>query len=275
FTFSAGASMFARPILLAVLLLAPAGLLVRAESETAESVGDRSRYKSPLGLAVDPAGPVACVGLHTPRALAVVGFEANRVRSEIPVGRKPYDVALWRGVAYVSCEADDTVVAVDLAAEQVKKVFKVGQAPRGLAVDPSTGLVHVVCHDAKALYKLTPATGKSTGDLIPPQPEGNFARASNVELITSASQFGYKPARRPYGLFPPGVSVLDPAAAASAPALAQAFGQPRTAFSPMTDLDYARTGMDMVAHTRPRWFTPTTKAPDGRMFTNAFSFFIN
>jgi YVTN family beta-propeller protein len=263
--------MFARHILLVLLVLAPAGLFVRADSEIAESGGDRPRFKSPLGLAVDPAGKFACVALHTADALAVIDLKTYQVRAEIPVGRKPYDVALFRNVAYVSCEADDTVVAVDLAAEQVKKVFKVGQAPRGLAIDPSTGLIHVVCHDAKALYKLTPAMGRSTGEPIPPQPEGNFARATNVELI-GGSQFGYKPTRRPYGLFTPGVSVFDPQPAAATSGFQRS---QRTAFSPMLDLDYARTGMDMVAHTRPRWFTPTTKAPDSRIFTNAFSFFLN
>ena len=67
----------------------------------------RPRYKSPLGLAVDPKGQLAYVALHTAGTLAVADLRENEVLCEIPVGRKPYDVALHNGIAYVTCAADD------------------------------------------------------------------------------------------------------------------------------------------------------------------------
>ena len=84
-----------------------AALLAPASPETA---GERPRYKSPLGLAVDPTGRFAYVALHTANALAVVDLRERRVVCEIPVGKKPHDVALHKGIAYVTCEADDTLV---------------------------------------------------------------------------------------------------------------------------------------------------------------------
>src|SRR5439155_10245148 len=97
---------------------------------------ERPRYKSPLGLAVDSSGRHAYVALHMADALGVVDLSTGKVVCEIPVGRKPYDVALNEGIAYVTCEADDTLVAVDLKAGEVTQTFKVGQAPRNVAVDP-------------------------------------------------------------------------------------------------------------------------------------------
>src|SRR4030095_6893085 len=35
-----------------------------------------------------------------------------------------------------------------------------------------------------------------------------------------------------------------------------------TAFAPMRDLNLTTTAMDLVVHSRPRWFTPTAQAPD-------------
>jgi YVTN family beta-propeller protein len=264
--------MVARRLFLGLCFLPAITLLAPASPEE-----ERPRYKSPLGLAVDPTGKLACVALHTSDALALVDLIKYRVVCEIPVGRKPYDVALHKGIAYVTCEADDTLVAVDVAARKVTQTFKVGQAPRGVAVDPTTGLIRVVCHDAKVLWTQD-AKGQSRKIPIPPQPEGNYARASNFELVLGA-QATYRVGPRPFNLFLPGQSVFEPRQAAGGPnqpAPPSSPPQPgRTAFNPTLDLDLGRNGMDLVAHTRPRWFTPTVSAQDGRVFTNAFSFFLN
>jgi YVTN family beta-propeller protein len=279
--------MVARRVFVALPSFFLAALFARAALIPPEPAEEEPRYKSPLGLAVDPAGQFAYVALHTADALAVVDLKDRRVLAEIPVGRKPYDVALFKGIAYVTCEADDTLVAVDLKTRRVKQRFKVGQAPRGVSIDPQTGRIRVVCHDEKVLWTQT-ADGKGAPkkEPLPPQPEGNYARATNLDLLLGKDAF-YRHVSRPSGLFTPGQSIFDPptppainVGSEELPRLKKREAKPpagseRTAFNPALDLDTSVTGMDLVAHTRPRWFVPMVSAPDRRMFTNAFSFFLN
>src|SRR2546423_1298965 len=113
--------MVARCVILESALLLLVALLAPASPPTST---EQPRYKSPLGLAVDASGRYAYVALHTANALAVVDLPTGKVVREIAVGRKPYDVALHEGVAYVTCEADDTVVAIDLKTNEVTQTFK-------------------------------------------------------------------------------------------------------------------------------------------------------
>ncbi len=254
--------MLARRVLVTLPFLVPFALLAQAAFETP---AERPRYKSPLGLAVDAKGRFAYVALHTADALAVVDLHKGQVVCEIPVGKKPYDVAFRQGFAYVTCEADDTLVVVDVAKKKVDRVFKVPQSPRGVSVNPGDGFIQVVCHDANVLWQQRFARSVP----IPPQPEGNFARASSPKLDVEGDG-SYLLSPRPFDLFMRGKS--------SGPNISLRVGSPdprRTAFNPMIDLDYAQSNMDLVAHTRPLWFIPTAQAPQGRIFTNAFSFFIS
>lgn len=260
--------MLARRLLLGLAFLLLITLLADA---SLESSSERPRYKSPLGLAVDPAGRFAYVALQTADALAVVDLREGRVVCEIAVGARPYDVALHKGIAYVTCEADDTVVAVDVAARKVKRTFKVGQAPRGIAIDPVNMVINVVCHDEKVLWTMN-TSGIVKKTPLPPQPEGNFARASNLELVLGEKN-GYRQTARPFNLFTGGQSIFDMKKSLQ-PSSIPPLDNQRTAFNPTLDIDYSSTRMDLVAHTRPRWFTPTAHAQEGRVFTNALSFFL-
>jgi YVTN family beta-propeller protein len=216
---------------------------------------------------VDPTGQRAYVALHGADALAVVDLPRGQVVAEIPVGRKPYDVALHKGIAYVTCEADDTLVGVDVTVWKVKQRFKVGQAPRGVSVDPRTGQISVVCHDEKVLWTRTGEPAVTMKVPIPPQPEGNCARASTIELVKVKGKTRYQKASRPYGLFTPGEAIGEGGQAPDKES-------ERTAFNPQLDFNYSQTGMDLVAHTRARWQTPIVRAEKNRVFTNALSFFI-
>jgi YVTN family beta-propeller protein len=269
--------MILRRSILAFVGVLLAGMLARAALEGAKPI-PRPIYKSPLGLAIDPTSHIAYVALHTADALAVVDLKNNKVLEEIRVGRKPHDIALHDGIAYVTCEADDTLVVVDVLERKVLRQFKVGQAPRGVAVHPRTGHIRVVCHDARELWTLSPS-GDARQEPLPPQPEGNFARASSFE-ITLGDQPGYTMMPRPYGLFTQGQSVFDQKPSNDRTKVFQqvVFGSPqreRTAFNPVLDINPFRTNVDMVAHTRARWFMPTAQAPEGRIFTNALSFFTD
>src|SRR5262249_28508614 len=162
--------------------------------------------------------------------------------------------------AYVTCEADDTLVAVDVKTGKVRRRFKVGQAPRGVSVHPLTGRIRVVCHDEKVVWEQHGEDREPKKVPISPQPEGNFARASNIELVKVGRKTLYQVAARPYGLFTHGQSIFENEPREEA-------RPDRGAFDPVLDIDYTQTGLDLVAHTRARWFTPTARAENNRVFT--------
>jgi YVTN family beta-propeller protein len=259
--------MLMRRILVALLFSVPASLFAQASPDTSKGPPERPCYRSPLDLVIDPVKPWAYVALHGADSLAVVDLQNGRVLSEIPVGRKPYDVAFYKGTVYVTCEADDILVAVDATGGKVKYRFKVGQAPRGLSIDPQTGGISVVCHDEKVLWVRQGEHVTPKKVPIPPQPEGNFARATNIELVKVGDKTQYQRAARPYGLFTYGESIRDKKASREE-------GPWRTAFDPVLDIDYSQTGMDLVVHTRARWSRPIADAENPRVFTNALSFFV-
>lgn len=256
--------------LVVVGLLLPAAMLVPAMDAAKQA--QRPRFKSPLGLAIDSSSQYAYVALHGSDALGIIDLKNDEVVCEISVGRKPFDVALHKNIAYVTCEADDVLVAVDVKAQRVRRVIKVGQSPRGVAVDPRTGNISVVCHDDKALWTIHADKGGAKIEPIPPQPEGNYARVRNLELVRGEQAY-YRQASRPAGLYTHGTSIFVPE-----PLTATRFAnvvRQEGAFNPVFDFDLTRTGMDLVAHTRARWFTPTVQASEGRVFTTALSFFLN
>src|SRR5579884_3880106 len=102
----------------------------------APGTSDQPRYRTPLGLAVDAEGRRAYVALNAAGALAVVDLRAGKVLREVPVGGGPYDVALGRDTVWVTCEADDTLVAVAADDFTVRQRIPIGQSPRRLAVWP-------------------------------------------------------------------------------------------------------------------------------------------
>ena len=92
--------MVARRVALALLVLLSAWLLVQG----AAAPGGRPQYKGPLGIAFDSSGRFAYVALHRADALAVVDLKEGRAVAEVPVGRKPYDVALLEAALSAAME---------------------------------------------------------------------------------------------------------------------------------------------------------------------------
>src|SRR5262249_38045148 len=127
-------------------------------------------WKSPLGLAVTHDGRYAYVALHTADVVAVVDLAAGQVLHEVAVGRRPYDVGLHGDSLFVTCEADDTLVVVDLPGRSVRQRHRIGQAPRGLAVEPDGSRVYVACHDEAALRWLETASGRVRSVTVPRWP---------------------------------------------------------------------------------------------------------
>ncbi|MEX2400464.1 MAG: hypothetical protein WD423_06800 [Rhodothermales bacterium] len=102
-------------------------------------------YVSPGALAVNPSGTELYVVAEEEEALLVVSTEENRVEGRIPVGRRPYGVALTRDgtMAYVSNGWSDTVSEIDLESRDVVRVLPVGSGPSGLALDRNQRFLYV------------------------------------------------------------------------------------------------------------------------------------
>jgi hypothetical protein len=122
---------------------------------------ERIRYLSPLGIAVDARGTTAFVALHTAGAVAIVDLTRGRVTDLIPVGQGPHDLIVNQGKIYVTCESDDKLVRIDASRRAVDREWRVGQAPRGLAADPTGSRLYVACRDEEALAVVDVATGRA------------------------------------------------------------------------------------------------------------------
>jgi YVTN family beta-propeller protein len=214
-----------------------------------------SRYKSPLGLAVDEQGKRAYVALHTAGLLAVVDLEAGTVIREVPVGRGPYDVARGDGAIWVTCEAEDTLVAVAADDFTVRQRIPIGRSPRRLAVSPDGSAVYVACQD-EGLRRYHPATGKvhevfagaGVGQVWPwPGLDRVGFLAGEGGRSTFSTQ---SPAE---GLL--GGEPLRPATNVRGLALLSRDGRP----------------LVLAAHQRPTTGEPTTHVPRGAVFTNVLS----
>jgi len=98
----------------------------------------RPRYKTPTRLALCADGSRLLVTANDSDSLLVVDPAAGRVVSEVPVGKRPYGVAVNGDctTAYVANEDSDSVSVVDLRKEAVTATLPAGMAPNGVALGP-------------------------------------------------------------------------------------------------------------------------------------------
>jgi YVTN family beta-propeller protein len=216
----------------------------------------RPVYKNPLGLAVDRGGERAYVALQGAGSVAVVDLRAGKVLHEIPVGNGPCDVALSEGSLFVTCEADDALVRVDLEKRAVSGRWAVGQAPRGIVVLPALGRVFVACHDAQTLEAVDLKTGRVASVTLPGWPERLvlYQNAKSPQLLTLSTRPGEA-----------SVSLVD---AGARPRLLETVR--------LTGVTNARglaskQQFVLVAHQKPRTHLPATQLAQGWVFTNAVS----
>src|SRR5262245_17563657 len=103
-----GALMRVRELFLTTIAILPLASTVSPSDGVPAQT--RPVYKSPLGIALDKDGQRAYVALNSAGAVAVVDLQAGKVLKEVPVGKKPHDVALAGKSLFVTCERDDTLV---------------------------------------------------------------------------------------------------------------------------------------------------------------------
>jgi YVTN family beta-propeller protein len=239
---------------LPLLLLVSAWQLSPAQP-TPES---RPSFKSPLGLAVDQTGEMAYVALHTAGTVAVVDLKAGKVLREIGVGKGPYELALTKQDLYVTCEEDDTLVAIDREKHTVRRRIRLPQAPRGLALGPGGTRLYIACRDASVICTVEIAT-----DLVRPLPVP--ARPDRIVLLQEGYVLALAEAAGEasiLSLHTRGETILHNSLAALCWPGGSAPGLRGLALGPRRPL---------VAYQKPRFQIPATQVAQGWVFTSAVS----
>jgi len=84
--------------------------------------------------------------------VSVLDVATNTVIAKIPVGRKPYGVAISpdNSRVYVTNSGDNSVSEIDAASNRVIRTFQVNDDPRGIVVSPDGSIVYVACYGVEA-----------------------------------------------------------------------------------------------------------------------------
>jgi DNA-binding beta-propeller fold protein YncE len=218
-------------------------------------------YKSPLGIAIDQDATRAYVALSTAGAIAIVDLNAGKVLQEIPVGKRPHDIALVKNSLFVTCEQDDTLVQIDLTKNAVVKRWTMKQSPQGVVVLADGSRVLVTCHDDKSLVALEPATGKMQVVSLPGWPrrlvthgDSQYPFALVIATDTGETLVSLTDAKLPPRLVHTTrlAGISNPRGLAIKPGISS----------------YA-----LLVHQKPRTKVPATQIAQGWVFTNAVSTF--
>ncbi len=94
--------------------------------------------------------------------VSIVDVAKRAVIATVPVGRRPYAVALSQDRAFVSDQYGGTVTVFDLATNLKVATIPVGDHPEGIAYD-GYGAVYVACWFDNTLVRIDAATLKVTG----------------------------------------------------------------------------------------------------------------
>jgi YVTN family beta-propeller protein len=134
------------------------------------AVGD-----DPRAVAITPDGTKALVTLRGDNVLTIVSLSNHTLENRLPVGHMPYGVVTNGHFAYISCLADNQVVAVDLQSGAIVQRFDVPDSPAGLTLSDDTLLVTHFYSGKVTLINLT-QTPAVTGTVIV-EPDGHLSQS--------------------------------------------------------------------------------------------------
>ncbi len=221
----------------------------------------RPRYRSPIDIAACADDRLYAVAQDAD-ALLAIDARAGRVVAEIPVGRRPYAIAIDRdcAFAYVSDEEDDAVSVVDLARGRSIGSLPSGEAPHGLAVAPGGGRLYVADWLENDVAVVDP-TGRDPGlRLLAGSNPNAVALSPDGGALLVANELS-RPARFPQ---PPvsEITVIDPRAArvTARYEVENAHMLEDVAFTPEGDLA-------LVPLVRPKNLVPALQVERGWMMT--------
>jgi YVTN family beta-propeller protein len=115
----------------------------------------------PVAVAVDDAGGEVWVTVVAGRAVARIDPQANAVTQVVPVGVRPFGLAIASGALWVAAYEDNAVVRVDLSTREVAATLP--RVPRPGAVVAADGAVWVVNHQSNEVTRIDPSANEPTG----------------------------------------------------------------------------------------------------------------
>jgi virginiamycin B lyase len=129
-----------------------------------------TRESSTIALSAAPTRLAAtedAVWVLTPADNSVVRIDpaTNDVVTTIPVGRAPFGLAVGAGAVWVSRRSDGAVVRIDPATDRVVATIPVGPTPGAMTV--AGGVVWVALPEAGGLGRIDPAGNRSTVVRVP------------------------------------------------------------------------------------------------------------
>jgi len=122
----------------------------------------RPKYKTPIQLALCPDGSRLLVTAQDSDSLLVIDPAAGRMTAEVPVGKRPFGVAVNKActTAYVANEDSDSVSVVDLRKNEAVETLPTGKSPNGVALGPDESRLFVanwLGHDVSVVDLAHPA----------------------------------------------------------------------------------------------------------------------
>ncbi len=108
----------------------------------------------PFGVTIDASGARAYTANVGSDDVSVIDIAARSVVATVKVERRPYAVALARGLAFVTNQYASTVSVIDLASLKAIKSIPVGDHPEGIAADPAGKYVYVACWFDNVLMRI-------------------------------------------------------------------------------------------------------------------------
>ncbi|MDX1934381.1 MAG: c-type cytochrome [Capsulimonadales bacterium] len=202
--------LLALPLLLlcAAPSVLPVGRFVAASAAPVASDVD----PSPIDLALVPGRPRVIVLNHTADTASLVDWEQGTVLSTVPVGKRPFGIAVsrdGRSALVTNRDADSvTVLSPDGDTLTVTRTFSVGPEPRGVAWHPNGTTAFVALASADAVAQIDVAKGIVTRRLPVGQepwhlaltPDGTRLAVGNsrgrtvtvIDTATGQERFGIK-----------------------------------------------------------------------------------
>jgi YVTN family beta-propeller protein len=95
----------------------------------------------------------------------VIDIANQKAVGTVPVGRRPYAVALSSGRAFVTNQYANTLSVIDTTTLKVVKTLAVGDYPEGIASDPARSYVYVACWFDNILMRVDTAKMTAAGEV--------------------------------------------------------------------------------------------------------------
>jgi YVTN family beta-propeller protein len=96
--------------------------------------------------------------------VSVNDIKSRKLMATVPVGGRPYAVALAGSRSIVTNQYAGTVSVIDTEALKVVKTLPVGDPPEGIAADPAGAFVYVACWFDNVLQRIDAAALTLTGE---------------------------------------------------------------------------------------------------------------